>query len=101
MSYSYWLHEEIQKDLNEGFEWYEGRKIGLGHKFPEAVENTIAEIISHPEVFGSKGNPKFREALIKEFPYIIIYKIYKRKKEIFISTVHHTKKFPGKKYRHP
>jgi hypothetical protein len=67
----------------------------------QAVENTISEIIAHPEAYGSKGNASFREALIKRFPYVIVYRIYKRKKEIFISTVHHTKKFPGKKYRHP
>jgi len=101
MSYTYWLHEKIQKDLNEGFTWYEERRTGLGYEFLQAIENTISEIIAHPEVYGSKGNPDFREALIKRFPYVIVYRIYKRKKEIFISAVHHTKRFPRKKYRRP
>jgi len=69
MSYTYWLHEKIQKDLNEGFTWYEERRYGLGYEFLQAVENTISEIIAHPEVYGSKGNTNFREALIKRTAY--------------------------------
>ena len=101
MSYTYWLHEKVQTDLNEGFEWYEERLEGLGYEFLNAIEKTIAKIVAHPEIFGSKGNPNYREALLKRFPYVIVYRIYKRKKEIFISAVHHTKKFPGEKYRRP
>ena len=101
MNYTYWLHEKIQTDLNEGFSWYEERKAGLGYEFLDAVETTISKIVSHPEAYGSKGNRNYREALIKRFPYVIVYKIYRRKKEIFISALHHTKKFPGKKYRRP
>ena len=101
MSYTYWLHEKVQIDFNEGFEWYEERQKALGYEFLDAIEMAIAEIIVHPERFGSKGNPNYREALLKKFPYVIVYRIYKRKKEIFISAIHHTKKSPGKKYRRP
>lgn len=101
MSYTYWLHEKVQIDLNDGFEWYEERLKGLGYEFLSAIEKTIAKIVAHPEIFGSKGNPNYREALLKRFPYVIVYRIYKRKKEIFISAVYHTKKFPGGKYRRP
>ena len=99
MRYTYWLHEKIQKDITEGFAWYEDRLEGLGYEFLEAIENRISEIVEHPETFGSKGNPRYREALLKKFPYVIVYKIYEKKKEIFISAVHHTKKSPKKKYR--
>lgn len=80
MKYTYWLHEKIQKDLNEGFAWYEDKLKGLGYQFLNAVESRITEIIEQPESFGSKGNPNYREALVKKFPYIIIYTIYKKKK---------------------
>lgn len=101
MSYTYWLHEKVQIDFNDGFAWYEERQKGLGYEFLDAIEITINEIVDHPESFGSKGNPNYREALLKRFPYVIVYRIYKRKKEIFISAVHHTKKSPRKKYRRP
>jgi len=101
MKYTYWLHGEIQKDLNEGFAWYEDKADGLGYEFLTAIENRITEIVEHPETFGSKGNPRYREALVKRFPYVIVYRIYKKKKEIFISSIHHTKKSLKKKYRLP
>jgi hypothetical protein len=101
MRYTYWLHEKIQKYLNEGFAWYEDKLEGLGYEFLTAVENRIIEVVGHPETFGSKGNPRYREALVKKFPYVIVYRIYKKKKEIFISSIHHTKKSPKRKYRHP
>lgn len=75
MKYTYWLHGKIQKDLNEGFAWYEDKLKGLGYQFLNAVESRITEIIEQPESFGSKGNPNYREALVKKFPYIIVYTI--------------------------
>lgn len=81
MSYTYWLHEKVQVDFNEGFEWYEERKEGLGYEFLDAIENAIAEIVANPESYGSKENPNYREALLKRFPYVIVYRIYKRKKK--------------------
>ncbi len=101
MRYSYWLHEKVQIDFNEGFAWYEEKLEGLGYKFLTAIEKKIAEIIKYPETFGSKGNPNYREALLSRFPYVVVYRIYKRKKEIFICAIHHTKKSPRKKYRRP
>ena len=99
MSYAYWLHEKVQIDFNEGFSWYENKLDGLGYEFLAAIETKIAEIVKHPETFGSKGNSKYREALLNRFPYVIVYQIYKRKREIFISAIHHTKKSPRQKYR--
>ncbi|HET7118909.1 MAG TPA: hypothetical protein VFI29_20625 [Hanamia sp.] len=101
MSYTYWLHEKIQTDFNEGFAWYENKKKGLGFEFLNEIEGTINKIVAHPGSFGSKGNPLYREALLKGFPYVIVYRIYSRKKEIFISALHHTSKSPRKKYRRP
>ncbi len=100
MSFSYWLHEKVQTDFNEGFAWYENKLPGLGYEFLAAKEKKITEIIHHPETFGSKGNPKYREALLNRFPYVIVYRIYKQK-EIFINSVHHTKKSLRNKYRRP
>src|SRR5437879_1785662 len=67
MNYDYWLHEKIQADINEGFEWYEDKLQGLGYEFLAAIENKIAEIVAHPERFASKTNPNFREALLVRF----------------------------------
>lgn len=94
MKYTYWLHEKIQEDINGGFTWYEDKTKGLGFEFLNSIEKKISEIIEHPQSFGSNGNPRYREALANKFPYVIVYRIYEKKKEIFISSVHHTKKSP-------
>lgn len=101
MTYTYWLHKKIQTDFNDGFAWYEDKREGLGHEFLNAVEKKIAEIVALPLTFGSKGNLHYREALLDRFPYVIVYRIYKRKKEIFISGLHHTKKSTRIKFRRP
>ncbi len=99
MSYIIRLHPATQIEYNEAYEWYEDKSKGLGERFIKAVRHKIAEIALNPEVYGSKGNKKFREAMVEFFPFIIVYKIYNRKKEIYISSVHHAKKNPRKKYR--
>lgn len=44
MSYTYWLHEKIQTDFNEGFAWYENKKKGLGFEFLNEIEGAINKI---------------------------------------------------------
>jgi plasmid stabilization system protein ParE len=99
MSFSYRLNSLVQQDLENGYNWYEDKKEGLGEQFVSAVENKIQHIASHPEVYSSKQNRYFREAKVDRFPYTIAYKIYKRKREIYIASVYHTSRHPGRKYR--
>lgn len=99
MIYSCRFHPLTKQDYEEAYAWYEDKQKGLGERFLKAVRIKIDEIILHPQVYGSKGNKKFREAALDIFPYLLVYKIDKRKKEIYISSIHHSKKHPGKKYR--
>lgn len=99
MNYSYKLHPLVQEDYNEAYEWYEDQQKGLGERFVQAVRGKINEILINPEVYGSKGNKKFREAQVEYFPYLIVFKISKKNKEVYITSIHHMKKHPRKKYR--
>ncbi len=99
MPFQHRLHPLAYQDIIEGYAWYEDQQKGLGDKFLLTVEKKITAISSNPEVYGSKQKKNFREALVKPFPYIIVYKLYKEKKEIFISSIHHAKKHPRKKFR--
>lgn len=99
MAYTYRLHPKADEDYAAAYTWYEDRQEGLGEKFIIAVREKIEAIALQPEIYGSKEKKEYREALVKGFPYIIVYKIYKGKKEIFISSVHHAKKHPKNKYR--
>lgn len=78
---------------------YEDRQPGLGERFIKAVRFKIDEIAQHPKYYGSRDREDFREVMVDYFPYLIVYKIQKRKKLIDVSSIHHTKKQPRKKYR--
>lgn len=99
MIYTYYLHTLAYKDYYEAYAWYEEKQKGLGDRFLKAVRNKLDKIVLNPKAYGYKDNKSFREAKIEFFPYLIIYKIKKRDKEVFISAIHHTKKHPHKRYR--
>lgn len=71
----------------------------LGERFSKAVRQKIEEIALRPEVYGNRSNKSFREAKVGFFPYLIVYKVKKRAKEIYISSIHHMKRNPSTKYR--
>jgi hypothetical protein len=71
----------------------------LGERFIKAVRHKIEQITLAPEAYSVKVNKKFREAKVEFFPYIIVYKINKRARVIYISSIHHSRKQPRKKYR--
>jgi hypothetical protein len=67
--------------------------------FFDSVRNKLEQIAEHPLLFGERSRKGYREAKVKTFPYLIIYKVYVRKQVIFINSIHHTSKHSVKKYR--
>lgn len=59
-------------DLDEAFEWYESRSIGLGVDFLRAVDRCFESIVSAP-----LGYPVVyrgaRRILLRRFPYGVLY----------------------------
>ena len=72
---------------------------GLGEKFLFQVMKKLEIILEMPEAFSAKHKKHYREAALDIFPFTITYKIILKKNIIFISSVHHQKKHPDKKYR--
>jgi len=59
----------------------------------------IAAIIEHPDLYGSKSTG-FRETIVsRTFPFVIVYRIYRKEKVVYISSIYHQKRNPGRKYR--
>lgn len=92
MSFTYHLHPQIEQDYDEGYTWYEDKQEGLGNRFTQAVRKKIQEIVARPEKYGSRENKLYREARVDRFPYLVVYKFNKRRKEIYIVSVHHMSK---------
>ena len=98
MAFRLIFHPIADKEFSEAYQWYEERLEGLGSRFIESIGDQLNQItndpLSHPKKKGS-----FREAKADSFPYLIIYKVYDKKKTIFISAIYHTSRNPRKKYR--
>ena len=66
------LRPEAQLDLQAAARWYEAQEQGLGRLFLEQVRATFHRIRTNPEAYalGYRGT---RRALIRRFPYGVIY----------------------------
>jgi len=66
------ITQEAKFKLNEAFQWYESKEIGLGHEFLRAFSACFATVQRHPEIFPvGKG---YRKGLPRKFPYIFFYR---------------------------
>jgi plasmid stabilization system protein ParE len=66
------LRPEARLDLQVAARWYEAQEQGLGRKFLDEVRRTLQRIRTNPEAYplGYRGT---RRALIRRFPYGVIY----------------------------
>lgn len=99
MPWQFRFHPLAKEDYKAAYTWYEDQQSGLGERFGKAIRQKLRQISDRPEAFGSRSNRKFREARVDFFPFLVIFKIRKRSREIYIGAIHHTSRDPGKKYR--
>lgn len=95
--YSVIISSKAQKEMAASWLWYEEREEGLGDRLYEAVKQKLNTIAKNPEIFSMKRSP-YREAKVAIFPFVIVYKIYKRKRLIEAVSVFHTSRNPKRKY---
>lgn len=79
------------------WDWYEERLKGLGDKFVKEVIERISDIQESPDRYPARYK-NYKETSIDTFPFLIIYRINKRRKLIRIVSVFHTSRNPKKKY---
>ena len=91
------LLAEAESELLEAVLYYENCRDGLGQDFFEQVADTMATIaqdpLRHPTYEGRRSLRKFRRAVLKRFPYIVVYEI--REDETLIVAVAHSSRQPG------
>ena len=98
MSYTTVLSERAHKELHKVWEWYEKRQEGVGDRFKGAVFKRLKQIELDPAKGLQRKHP-YREAIVKVFPYLIIYRIEQKSKLVFVDSIFHTRRNPKKKYR--
>lgn len=94
--YSVIFHPLAEKEFFESFEYYENQISGLGNDFIKTIDKTIDIIRKDPQIFPFK-HKKLQEAILKKFPFVIVYKVNEKQKTIFILSVFHTSRNPSKK----
>ena len=94
---SYKLHplSGVDDDISNAVECYESKQKGLGERFIDDWESTANYILSHPFSFSTKTK-SFRQAVLKNFPYLIVYEIIGDL--IVIYAVINSKQHPKKRY---
>jgi plasmid stabilization system protein ParE len=78
------FHPEAEKELNNAIDYYNDCRNNLGREFALEVHSTIRLILTHPESW-SIIDEDVRRALVKRFPYGVLYSL--EKNYIFILAV--------------
>ena len=90
------IKEEAINDIKEAYIYYEENRIGLGERFIVTLDFYFNRITEYPENYQQRKKP-YREAFIKDFPFLIIYEITDNK--IIVYAVFNTSKNPKKKFK--
>lgn len=74
LNYQLLIKPEAEEDIQEIFDWYEGKLPGLGNYFLHEFDQKLNLILSHPEGF-QVHYKEFRFAFLKRFPISIHFLI--------------------------
>jgi len=86
------------KELDEAYDWYEERSLGLGDNFLDVLDKAF-ELISANPLVAPLTKQKYRDKVIDGFPYIVVYEFKKSEDAIYIIHIFHTSRNPKLKYK--
>ncbi len=85
-------HPDAIDELIDAAQFYEFRQAALGYRFLDAVDAALETIKKNPLMWRADKLGK-RKCLVKEFPYLLIYKM--SSKFAYILAVAHTSRKPN------
>lgn len=86
------------EELQESSEYYEEQQTGLGKRFLLEIYDSIQSIESNPEAY-PKTRGFYREKIVDDFPFVIVYRYSKIKNTLNVLSIFHTSRNPKYKYR--
>jgi len=86
------LSPAAEEDLHDAATWYDAQQPGLGDAFLRSVEASFGRIGRLPRSFPAVGEDA-RSALIRRFPYVVLFRIQERRIEVI--AVWHVHRDPG------
>ncbi len=88
MKYHLTVRQEAESDLSAAFEYYESRRLGLGHDFLLCVEESFAKIERHPLSYKTIYK-ELRRIKIQRSPYHIFYRV--QQESVMVMAVFHAR----------
>ena len=85
------LDPEAEAEYEEGYNFYESRRLDLGEEFADAVELVLDRIGASPK-FYPKAYFETRRGVVVGFPYCVYYQIESHR--IRVVSVFHTSRNP-------
>lgn len=86
------FHPEAEVDLIETILYYETQAPGLGGRFAEEVEHSIARLLRNPKI-GAPDDEGFRKWVLDTFPFNLRYS--ETEDLVYILTVENQHRNPG------
>jgi len=87
-----------EKELQDSFDWYEEQRIGLGKRFLNQIEASIAAVANNPKSYPVKVGP-YRQYVVSTFPFVIVYEYIAEGELVYILHIFHASQSPVKKLR--
>ena len=88
----YRLHPEAEKDLDAAAGYYFERSgSGLSQAFLNEFEHTVSQILQHPRI-GAISHRNTRRAVMRKFPYSIVYSLIAPEKILLIAVAHQSRR---------
>lgn len=85
------LQPEAEQDIDNGCDWYNGERDGLGDEFLTSVNHLLIEIRETPELYAA-GYKSVRQVQLDRFPYIVYYRMINNDVEVI--AVQHSSRHP-------
>jgi len=79
---------EAEMDLAEACAWYEKERPGLGRRFLNEFDRRLEAVKRDPFLFPVNFSEKYRFALLKKFPYSIVFRVDEEGFIVVISVFH-------------
>ena len=85
---------KAREDMQKSADWYNERQTNLGERFLSEVIISFRLIERNPLHYEEKFSKRFRFAQVKDFPFVVVFKI--KKQIIVVNAVFHTSRNPKK-----
>lgn len=98
MSYKLIFHPEATVEYVAASIWYAEKQHGLDERFEIAVERVLHIIANNPDIY-SAAKSGYRQAVVNDFPYVIVYRIDTTLRHVYVVAIYDTHRNPKGKYR--